>query len=124
MTNYSNRQGQGPTILIVDDEPFIVDELASLLEDEGYCVVTANSLRLAVSMVECFPSLRLVMTDMLLPGESGLELIERLSKRDLAFILTSGHLDTDTTTLANTVFIKKPVDLSALVYAVKVAHQR
>jgi len=62
------------TILVVDDDPDIVDYLASYLEDQGFEVSTANRSSSALAaMDEVQPDA--VILDVVLPGKSGLDLL-------------------------------------------------
>jgi two-component system response regulator VicR len=61
-------------ILVVDDDPDIVDYLASFLEDQGYDVSSANRSGTAVAVMdEVQPDA--VILDVILPGKSGLDLL-------------------------------------------------
>ncbi len=83
--NESGTRGtMGATILVVDDEDFIVDVVASVLEDEGHRVLRAYDGAAALGLIEReHPDL--LLTDNLMPGLSGVELIARLHDRpDLA----------------------------------------
>ena len=66
-----------PTILLVDDEPVIIDSLAYSLRKEGYEVESAVDGGQALSM---FPQVRpdLVVLDIRLPVVDGLEVCRRL----------------------------------------------
>jgi DNA-binding response OmpR family regulator len=67
----------GETILIVDDEPTIVEVVGLYLQREGYRVVTAADGAAALSLVEQQRP-DLVVLDLMLPGLSGLEVTKRL----------------------------------------------
>jgi DNA-binding response OmpR family regulator len=67
----------GETILIVDDEPTIVEVVGLYLQREGFRVVTAADGGTALSMVEQQRP-DLVVLDLMLPGLSGLEVTRRL----------------------------------------------
>lgn len=70
------------TILIVDDEKNYLLVLKELLGEEGYEVVTAQSASEALSIFqESEPDL--VITDMKMPGMSGMELLSALKEKDL-----------------------------------------
>lgn len=75
-----------PLILVVDDEPAIRELLEEHLTALGYRVVTAASAREALAAVERRAP-DLVMTDVHMPGMSGVELTARL-KGDPRFALT------------------------------------
>jgi len=84
-------------LLLVDDEEDANEELAELLEGEGFRCFTASSVKLALQLLTRHPDIALVITDLRMPDESGLSLIRRLreptSRRDLPVIVTSGHAD-------------------------------
>jgi CheY-like chemotaxis protein len=65
------------TILVVDDEYDFVDAVCSLLESEGYRAIPAGSGKAALEAMERQrPSL--ILLDVMMPKQSGLELLERL----------------------------------------------
>ena len=67
------------TILIVDDEKNYLVVLEALLSPEGYEIVTADNARSALRLIE-ESDLDLVLTDMKMPGVSGMELLEQCKK--------------------------------------------
>lgn len=67
------------TILIVDDEKNYLVVLEALLGAEGYEIVTARDAKMAVSILR-EADLDLVITDMKMPGMSGMELLEKCKK--------------------------------------------
>ena len=79
-------------ILIVDDEKNYLVVLSALLSGEGYEVVTASQGAGALVMVE-EEEPDLVITDMRMPGMSGLELIKQLKERavDLPIIVMTAY---------------------------------
>jgi two-component system, NtrC family, response regulator len=69
------------TLLVVDDEKNYLLVLKELLVEEGYEVLTAQSATGALEILaETDPDL--VLTDMKMPGMSGLELLERVKQKD------------------------------------------
>jgi DNA-binding NtrC family response regulator len=76
------------TILLVDDEPRIRRIVAMALGDRGYEVLTAPSAEEAQTIMER-KRVDAVVTDLQLPGRSGLELLSdvRRARRDLPVIL-------------------------------------
>jgi two-component system response regulator ResD len=67
----------GETILVVDDEPTIVEVVELYLRREGFQVVTAVDGAAALAAVErARPAL--VVLDLMLPGLTGLEVLRRL----------------------------------------------
>ena len=66
----------GETILVVDDEPTIVEVVELYLRREGFEVLTAADGPSALAALERRPDL--VVLDLMLPGVSGLEITGRL----------------------------------------------
>jgi two-component system NtrC family response regulator len=67
------------TILIVDDEKNYLVVLEALLRPEGYEIVTADSARSALRLIE-ESDLDLVLTDMKMPGMNGMDLLEHCKR--------------------------------------------
>ena len=76
-TQQAHTDMSGETILIVDDEPTIVEVVGLYLQREGYRVVTATDGAAALTMVEQQRP-DLVVLDLMLPGLNGLEVTRRL----------------------------------------------
>ena len=66
-----------PRVLVVDDEPSIVDALATCLRYEGFDVDEAVTGREALALAQDDPP-DLVILDVMLPGLDGLEVTRRL----------------------------------------------
>ena len=66
-------------ILLVDDEPVILETYSALLSEKGFSVVTASSGREAL---ETFSgnSFDLVITDLAMPDGDGFKLLEEIKK--------------------------------------------
>ncbi|MCX6136340.1 MAG: hybrid sensor histidine kinase/response regulator, partial [Ignavibacteriales bacterium] len=83
-------------ILLVDDEPDLLDITASYLKMEGYSTLTAHSGPEALSlMVTTTPAL--IISDISMPEMSGFEFFDEVRKQDrfqgIPFIFLSGHSD-------------------------------
>ena len=80
-------------ILVVDDDPAVRETSASMLEDLGYVVIQANGGPEALDVVEHHPEVDLMVTDIRMPGMSGLELsdIATTMRQHLPVILISGY---------------------------------
>jgi CheY-like chemotaxis protein len=108
-------------LLIVDDEPPILELLQETLADAGYAVLTASNGREALDIAQLKP-LGLVLTDVMMPHMDGNQLCERLRAdphtQHLPILLmtaTRHGILTDTATAT----IAKPFDLDALVNLVR-----
>jgi twitching motility two-component system response regulator PilH len=81
-------------VLIVEDDPDIVEYLSSFLEDEGYEVKSASRCSTAHEVMDEFHP-EVILIDALLPGKSGLELLVSLRRdpqwRDLPMVVVTGN---------------------------------
>lgn len=69
-------------IMVVEDEPLIRLGLASMIEDAGYEVVEASSADDAIRVLEQNDQVRLVVTDVDMPGSmDGIRLAHYVSRR-------------------------------------------
>lgn len=84
-------------LLLVDDEEDALNELAELLDGEGFRCHTATSVKLALQQLTRHPDIALVITDLNMPEESGISLIKRLrdhtAREYLPVIVCSGQID-------------------------------
>jgi PAS domain S-box-containing protein len=86
----------GGTVLVVDDEPLVRQTVESVLELSGFDVLAANGPEEAAHlMCNVERQLDLLVTDVVMPGESGPELAMRLRTRwpSLRVIFMSGYAD-------------------------------
>ena len=85
------------TILIVDDEPEIRQLMRILLKNKQYTVLEAANGKDAVKMVMEYPTLDLIIMDIMMPGLSGVEAcrqIRELSRAPVLF-LTARNTEED-----------------------------
>ncbi len=80
-------------ILLVEDEDPVRDVISRLLRRLGYSVVAAPCAEDAIRMLEEGEEVDLVLTDVVMPGLTGIEMAEILRKKhpDLRFLFTSGY---------------------------------
>jgi len=72
------------TILVVDDEPDIVNLTQRFLELEDYDTITCNNGKEALKIVEDkYPDIVLILLDVMMPGLSGWEVLQNLKGNDL-----------------------------------------
>ncbi|SFB59471.1 Response regulator receiver domain-containing protein [Rhizobium sp. NFR07] len=105
-------------ILLVEDEAIIRFELADFFSDAGYEVFEAGDADEAIAILERETSIRVVLTDIQLPGSmDGLKLAHYVRDRypPTVLLVTSGaaHIASEALPL-NTRFITKPFDPARL----------
>jgi PAS domain S-box-containing protein len=113
--------GQGETILVVEDNPEVKTVAVSLLEDLGYRVVALDSARAALDLITQGERVDLVFSDVMLPGEmDGLALARalRATRPDLPVLLTSGYARV-LTEAHQFPILRKPYQISALAETVR-----
>jgi two-component system, cell cycle sensor histidine kinase and response regulator CckA len=95
-------------VLVVDDEPMIVQLVTMALKQNGYTVLIASGGVEALMVYSSYHSqIDLVLTDVVMPGMNGVELAERIRAQDptVNILLMSGSVPED---------IKVPPDLQLL----------
>ena len=111
------------TVLVVDDESLLLTMSETILSDFGYKVLTANNGQKALQVL-AQPGVRidLIVTDLVMPGMGGRELIERIRQQglDIPIMCTSGYvLPEDKQTGAG--YLQKPFTSTELLMKVKAA---
>jgi response regulator NasT len=110
-------------ILLVDDDPLLLDFIANVLQHAGYDTIVAGSAPEAVQRVqERGDEIALGLLDITMPGMSGLELAQRLKEHtEVPFMFLSSVDDAETARQAASHgavgFVVKPVDAARLLPA-------
>jgi two-component system, cell cycle response regulator CpdR len=80
-------------VLVVDDDPLMLDVTAATLEDLGCDVVTADAGPVALEKLAADERIEVLITDIQMPGMDGYELIEKARHRrpQLRVLACSGH---------------------------------
>ncbi len=85
------------TILLVEDEAFVREVTSEVLRSAGYQVLAAGSAVEAESLFDaCRGDLQLLLTDVVLPGDTGRVLAEKLLRREkaeLKVLLVTGYAE-------------------------------
>ena len=115
------------TVLVVDDEPAVLEVLRRSLEHDGFEVVTAGDVAEALHSLDGRRP-TLLVTDMVLPDGSGVELIDTVRRTwtDLPVVLVSGYTERESTireaTDSGTIeFLQKPFSVNDLKSVVRQA---
>ena len=83
-------------VLIAEDEEKIREELVECLTDEGFECVEASNGEEGLDLLRRDTEITVVLSDILMPGKSGLEMINAAQSevgkdRDLEFIILTGR---------------------------------
>ena len=83
------------TILVVDDDPLVLTNMAAMLEDLGHTVHEASSALEALAILGRESAIELVLTDQAMPQMTGAELIGEINSRwpKLPAILATGFAE-------------------------------
>ncbi len=91
MASMETNGKRSPVILLVDDDPVIISLLSSYLQRKGHLVASAANGAEALRIFEQSPeSVGVLVSDVDMPGLSGVELAERLEARNCPVMLISG----------------------------------
>jgi two-component system, chemotaxis family, chemotaxis protein CheY len=82
------------TVLLVDDDPDIRMLTRTFLEHEGYSVFSSGDAERASQIFRSVPRIDLLVTDLYMPGRSGMELARELKglRQDLRVLMISGGM--------------------------------
>ena len=124
-----NERTNGHRILVVDDEPSIVDAVATALRYEGFDVAEAANGRDALSRTMDFGP-DLIVLDWMLPDVDGLEVGKRLRERGfktaILFLTAKGGVDNKVEALraGGDDYVTKPFSLAEIVARVQAILRR
>ncbi|MEO0615752.1 MAG: ATP-binding protein [Pseudomonadota bacterium] len=107
------------TVLVVDDEPKVRDVVTKTLEHVGCRVIAADSGAAALELAATH-AFDVILTDIMMPGMSGIELVEALRREGFRqrVIYMSGHgADNEMHAAAHGPVLRKPFRSRALITA-------
>ena len=118
-------QSERKKILVVDDEPDILEFLQVILEEEGYAVLTSDKGEFLEHLhTGGLPDL--ILVDVLLSGKDGRQIVRHLKSQEetkpIPVIMVSAHPSAEETAREAGAedFLAKPFEIDALL--AKVAH--
>jgi len=119
--------GPVPKVLIVDDDPLVLEELAEGLAALGHPVLAAASANEALALVDRNPGLKVVVTDIQMPHINGIELLQKFAyrrkQRPLMAIVITGNASFDRAVAALRLhaidFLQKPVMPEEVAHAIE-----
>jgi len=112
-----------PSVLIVDDEPSIVQSLSGLLSDEGYKISTAINGHEALKVIDS-DSPDLVLLDIWMPGLDGIETLKEIKKYNphIQVIIITGHGTIETAVKATKLgafdLVEKPLSIDKIILTI------
>jgi DNA-binding NtrC family response regulator len=118
-----------PTVLVVDDEPSNLASIEKIFQRDGMRVLTADGAKAALEVVRTH-RVQVVLTDLMMPGVSGLELlraIKQLSPDTEVVMMTAyGTVETAVQAMREGAydFVEKPLKRMTIVKSVRKAAER
>ena len=112
-----------PSVLIVDDEPSILQSLGGLLSDEGFEIITASNGYEALKIIDK-ESPDLVLLDIWMPGIDGIETLKEIKKNNpyIQVIIITGHGNIETAVKATKLgafdLIEKPLSIDKVIVSI------
>ncbi|GAC1398532.1 MAG: hypothetical protein NVSMB49_06780 [Ktedonobacteraceae bacterium] len=117
-------QNSRKKILVVDDDPDILDFLQVILEEEGYTVATTSKGEY-IEQLHNGGLPNLILLDVFLSGKDGRHIVKQLKSKDetkhIPVIMFSAHPSAEETARASGAddFLAKPFEMDDLVAKVK-----
>ncbi|HEY4032749.1 MAG TPA: response regulator [Ktedonobacteraceae bacterium] len=119
-----NVESKNKKILVVDDEPDILEFLRIVLQEEGYTVMAMDKVDYVENIYNStLPDL--ILLDVLLSGKDGREIVKQLKKQEetkhIPIIMLSAHPSAEQTSgeAGAEDFIAKPFDIDFLLKKIK-----
>lgn len=122
-----------PEVLLLDDNVTSLAVLSAILKKEGYACVTADSAIAALDLAESHDTIKVVVTDIYMPGMDGFEFAKALKQScahgpGLQIVMLTGRPDVeaavDALRLGACDFLSKPVAPTKIIESVGDAMQR
>ena len=103
-------------ILVVDDDPLVLDGMVAILDELGHRPIPISSPARALEFAEAGEEFDLMITDQAMPGMRGSELAQRLrlERPELAIVIASGYPDLPDTIPADMLRLDKPYRMDKL----------
>jgi CheY-like chemotaxis protein len=109
-------------ILVVEDDLDTRDLLSELLEIHGHEIATAGESQEALSVLSKQPDIDLLITDVSLPGMSGIELASAAKslQPQIGILVCSGYGEQQFDSLPFAVeWVQKPIEMESFIAAVE-----
>lgn len=111
-------------ILIVDDEPDLLEVCVDSFEMKDFICFSAENGQVALDILEQNPDINIVVSDANMPVTGGMELLEKMVERapGVKFFLATGDIDAsadDIISKGGTGLLSKPYDIDDAVDKIK-----
>ncbi|OYY91042.1 MAG: kinase [Sphingomonas sp. 28-66-16] len=110
------------TILIVEDDPRVLASTTAAVEALGHRPISCSDPTAAITMLRGDPAIALIISDVLMPGLTGPEMIARLRPMfpDVAVLFVTGYAGEagDTQAFGGHEVLRKPFTIAALGHAI------
>lgn len=126
-TEEEEKVGRGEAVLIVEDNTHVLRYIDSFLRSQGLRTFTAQDAGEAFHQLKKNPKIRLILSDVIMPGMSGIELAKdvRESYPEMKIILYSGYskdlVDYEEITEEGIPVLSKPLETPILIESIKKA---
>jgi DNA-binding NarL/FixJ family response regulator len=113
-------------VLVVDDEPVVLELVSRMLSHKGYQVITTGSPRQALKIVRENPPIDVVVSDICMPEMQGPELVSEVTKisPQTARVLMTGGIVNPAEMPSGVQVLHKPFSLEVLISAIEAALAR
>src|SRR3954464_9901224 len=118
-----------PTVLVVDDEPSNLASIEKIFQRDGMRVLTADGAKSALDVVRTH-RVQVVLTDLMMPGVSGLELLRALKQlapdTEVVMMTAYGTVETAVQAMREGAydFVEKPLKRMTIIKSVRKAAER
>ncbi len=118
-----------PTVLVVDDEPSNLASIEKIFQRDGMRVLTADGAKTALEVVRTH-RVQVVLTDLMMPGVSGLELLRAIKQispdTEVVMMTAYGTVETAVQAMREGAydFVEKPLKRMTIVKSVRKAAER
>ncbi len=119
-----------PRILVIDDEAGVRESLGMILESKGYSVDSSPSALEGLELIDSGKSYDFIISDIRMPGLSGLDFLKELRGRDVGSIVIMisayGSVETSVEAIKNGAddYINKPIVTEELILRMKMAEEK
>jgi len=109
---------KGVTVLVIDDDDDSLEVLVAFLEACGARALVARNAAAGLAYLDTAPKLDAVVTDLAMPGMSGIEFVRRLRRHEthkhLPVIAVTAFYETYPNAPEFDAWLRKPLDLEGL----------